>query len=103
MSLKISGLPIELPAVAPAPSLTDVAAESHSGPSFKDVLSNAIGGIEQTRSDATQGVERFLSGEGDDLHSVVLASQRAELEFDLFLQVRNKVVNAYQEVMRMQM
>ena len=36
------------------------------------------------------------------MHSVILASQRAELEFDMFLQVRNKVVSAYQEIMRMQ-
>ena len=48
-------------------------------------------------------VERFLSGEGEELHTTILATQRAELSFDLFLQVRNKVVSAYQEIMRMQM
>src|SRR6185369_1425935 len=45
----------------------------------------------------------FLSGDGEDLHSTVLAVQRAGLEFDMLMQVRNKVVSAYQEVMRMQM
>jgi len=44
-----------------------------------------------------------MSGEGDDLHSTILASQRAELEFQMFMQVRNKVVSAYQEVMKMQL
>jgi flagellar hook-basal body complex protein FliE len=48
-------------------------------------------------------VERFLSGEGEDLHSTILASQRADLEFQMFMQVRNKVVSAYQEIMKMQM
>jgi len=48
-------------------------------------------------------VEQFLSGEGGELHSTILATQKAELSFDLFLQMRNKVVSAYQEIMRMQM
>ncbi|HEY4361254.1 MAG TPA: flagellar hook-basal body complex protein FliE [Bryobacteraceae bacterium] len=103
MSLKISGLPIQPPAVTQAPSLDDTATDASSGASFKDVLSSTISGLEQARGEANQGIDNFLTGEGSDLHSVVLASQRAELEFDLFLQVRNKVVNAYQEVMRMQM
>jgi len=47
-------------------------------------------------------VERFLSGEGEDLHSTILASQRADLEFQMFMQVRNKIVSAYQEIMKMQ-
>ena len=48
-------------------------------------------------------MQQFLSGDGEDLHSTVLAVQRASLEFDMLMQVRNKVVSAYQEVMRMQM
>jgi len=52
---------------------------------------------------ASASVEQFLSGEGGELHSVVLATQRAELSFDLMLQMRNKIVSAYQEIMRMPM
>jgi flagellar hook-basal body complex protein FliE len=48
-------------------------------------------------------VDRFLSGEGEDVHTTVLAVQRATLSFDLFLQARNKVVSAYQELMRIHM
>jgi len=47
-------------------------------------------------------IGRFLRGEGVDLHQVALAQQQAQLSFELFLQVRNKVVQAYQEIMRMQ-
>jgi flagellar hook-basal body complex protein FliE len=53
--------------------------------------------------DASRSVENFLSGEGEDIHTTVLATQRAELAFEMFQQVRNKVVSAYQEIMRMQM
>ncbi len=59
--------------------------------------------MEQTRNEAAQSVENFLSGEGEELHTTVLATQRAELSFELGLQVRNKVVQAYQEIMRMQL
>ena len=55
------------------------------------------------QQNASASVERFLSGEGEELHTTILATQRADLAFDLFLQARNKVVSAYQEIMRMQM
>ena len=73
------------------------------GGGFQDVLAGAIQGVEGASRNAASSVERFLSGEGEELHTTVLATQRAELTFDLFLQMRNKVVNAYQEIMRMQM
>ena len=43
-----------------------------------------------------------LTGDGEEVHSVALATQRAELAFEMFIQVRNKVVSAYQSVMQMQ-
>jgi flagellar hook-basal body complex protein FliE len=70
---------------------------------FASTLESAIGRVENLRASADQGVERFLSGESEELHGTVLAVQRAELSFEMFLQVRNKVVQAYQEIMRMQM
>ena len=69
---------------------------------FQSVLANAIGGVERLRSDAGKTVERFLAGDGEEVHTVALATQRAELAFETFLQVRNKVVSAYQAVMQMQ-
>lgn len=69
---------------------------------FKDVLSNAIQQVEGAGQTAANTMERFLSGEGEELHTTILATQQAELSFDLFLQARNKVVSAYQEIMRMQ-
>jgi len=63
----------------------------------------AIGKVEQYRADANQSVENFLSGEGGELHTTVLATQRAELALEMFMQTRNKVVQAYQEIMRMQL
>ena len=69
---------------------------------FRDVFTNAIQAVEGQGQQAAASVERFLSGDGEELHTAVLATQRAELSFELFLQARNKVVSAYQEIMRMQ-
>ncbi len=70
--------------------------------SFQGILEGAIGQVEQSRVHAEQMARDFITGETDELHSVALATQRAELEFDLLLQIRNKAVAAYQEIMRMQ-
>ena len=67
------------------------------------MLSNAIGRMDQSSHAAQETVDRYLSGENEEIHDMVIATQRNELQFELFLQVRNKVVQAYQEVMRMQM
>ena len=69
---------------------------------FGAILEDAMGKVGEFNDAATKSVGSFLSGEGDDLHKTIMATQRAELAMELFLQVRNKVVQAYQEVMRMQ-
>jgi flagellar hook-basal body complex protein FliE len=75
---------------------------SASAGGFGAALSQAIEGVETIQDQGAQAVGKFLSGENQELHSTLLAAQRAELSFDLFLQVRNKIVAAYQEIMRMQ-
>ncbi len=74
-------------------------------PGFQDALQHALNRVEATGNDATRLMERFVSGEGaaGDLHTVGIAAQKAALQFETFLQMRNKVVQAYQEVMRMQL
>ena|SRR5580698_4389474 len=97
-------LPILPVASAALPQITvPAAAGSSSGGAFQDVLTGAIQRVESLGTDASTSVQNFLSGEGGELHTAILASQRAELGFDMFLQVRNKVVGAYQEIMKMQM
>jgi flagellar hook-basal body complex protein FliE len=100
MSLPISPTlpPVQsIPAVK-LPSLEPV----HNG-EFQSMFANAINNVEAFRKDADTKIGNFLSGEGEELHNVIMSTQKAELSFELFQQVRNKVVQAYQEVMRMQM
>ncbi len=90
--------------VRPLPALPAEAPARGEGPGdFRSLMEAVIGKVEQVRAEANQAVESFLAGEGGELHGVALATQRAELALELFLQARNKVVQAYQEIMRMPM
>jgi flagellar hook-basal body complex protein FliE len=81
--------------VAPARS-TDQSGE------FQKILTGSIDKLESLNNDASDAVQKFMTGENEELHTAVLATQKASLAFELGLQVRNKVVDAYQEVMKMQ-
>jgi len=89
--------PVTIPQIAPLrPSTSSLGA-------FQSALSDAMGRVEQFQQNSQTAIGKFLSGEDEEVHKVALATQQAEIAFDLFLQVRNKVISAYQEVMRMQM
>ena len=89
---------IQVPQTAPV----DGAASAGGTGAFQSMLEGMIGGVEHSQTQAQQAVQNFLNGGDEELHSVALATQRADLQFNLFLQVRNKAVSAYQEIMRMQ-
>ena len=98
MSLKISSLTPTAP--------LDSAWQTGTAPSsssFKSVLNSAIQEVASSRAGANQAIQRYLAGDSEDLHSTILASQRADLEFQMFMQIRNKVVSAYEEIMKTQM
>lgn len=85
------------------PDLVRPAGQPSGGGAFQDVFTSAVQSVEAFSQEASASTQRFLSGEGEELHTTIMATQKAELAFDMFLQMRNKVVSAYQEIMRMQM
>jgi len=93
--------PISMITVPPVAPVDGASAAAGAG-GFQSMLEGMIGHVEQSQAQASQAAQSFLSGGDEELHSVALAAQRADLQFDLFLQVRNKAVSAYQEIMRMQ-
>jgi|SRR5580658_6221017 flagellar hook-basal body complex protein FliE len=86
------------------PALSDVQpiGSTGGGGAFGSILTDAISKVESFQNNSSNSVNNFLSGEGEDLHKVALATQQADLSFQLFMQVRNKVVSAYNQVMQMQ-
>jgi len=99
MSLPIAPVNLALPPVLTGPS---PAAPPSGGDAFGAAFAEAVSKVESFQNNAHMSVDRFLSGEGEELHQVALKGQQADIAFELFTQVRNKVVAAYQEVMRMQ-
>lgn len=96
--------PILSPALANPAEVggVDSAPKIDTGAAFRSILSDSIQQVQNYQATAGKAIEGFLSGENENLHEVALAAQKAELSLDLFLQVRNKLVQAYQEVMRLQ-
>jgi flagellar hook-basal body complex protein FliE len=70
---------------------------------FGKILSESIDKVNQMQSDATQVSNDFIAGKIDDLHTVMIEGQKADLALQFTLQVRNKILDAYSEIMRMQL
>ena len=70
--------------------------------SFAGMLEDAFGQLREIEGEADHQVRQLLAGEPVDLHRVILAGEKAGLAMNLMMSIRNKVVDAYQEVMRMQ-
>lgn len=89
------------PVSSPLPVPELPAARRAAPADFAAVLRQAVERVEGMRRQADESVMKLLAGENEEVHQTVLAVQKAELAFELFLEVRNKVVQAYQEIMRM--
>lgn len=69
---------------------------------FSNFLKNAINEVNETQIKSDQLTEKLALGENVNLHDVMIASQKASITLQTTMEVRNKVVEAYQEIMRMQ-
>jgi flagellar hook-basal body complex protein FliE len=89
--------------IAPVVSSIAPVGSAAGGGGFGAILGQAFNTVESGQQNTTAAMDRFLSGEDTEVHQVALVAQQAEMHFDLFMQVRNKVIAAYQEVMKMQL
>jgi flagellar hook-basal body complex protein FliE len=65
---------------------------------FASQLQAAFNHIEQLHADADQQIAGLLNGQGEDIHKVMIAVEKANLSFQLMMQVRNKIIQAYRDV-----
>jgi len=72
------------------------------GPSFATVMSSEVAKVNQQMVSAEQGLQQLAAGGPVSLHEVMMRAEEARLSFQLLVQMRNKVLEAYQDVMRMQ-
>jgi len=80
----------------------DKAAAGGAGKGFGQVFANALGQVNQMQLDAQQASLDLAAGKVQDVSQVVIATEKATIALQLTMQVRNKIVEAYQEMMRMQ-
>jgi flagellar hook-basal body complex protein FliE len=71
------------------------------GPSFHDVFMKNIEQVNRLQQDAEMAIEDLASGKRDDVAGVLIAKQKADMAFQMLQQVRNKLVDAYEEVKQM--
>src|SRR5262249_37839322 len=68
------------------------------GAEFMSTLRNAMDQVGQLQNEADSKVAQLLTGSGQDVHSAMIAVEKANLAFEMMVQVRNKIVQAYQQV-----
>jgi flagellar hook-basal body complex protein FliE len=72
------------------------------GTAFGEILKDAISTVNELQKQSDKEIQKLMTGESQDLHTTIIAVQKADLSFQMMMQVRNKIVQAYQEIMHMQ-
>jgi flagellar hook-basal body complex protein FliE len=70
--------------------------------SFSEVLKESISKVGELEKEADKEVEKLATMESKDIHNTMIAIEKADLTFQMMMQVRNKIISAYEEIMRMQ-
>lgn len=82
------------------PPLTQPA-DTVAGPSFKDLLTDNLNEVNRLQIEADQGVQRLLRGETDNVAEVFNAVNKAGIAFDLLMEIRNRLQDAYRDIQQM--
>jgi flagellar hook-basal body complex protein FliE len=100
-AMRANGLP--MPGIGTTPTApTGTTPAANTGGGFGQALTTAISSLSESQNAADDASTRMAAGDPIDLHEVMLARETASLQFQFAVQVRNKLVEAYQDVMRMQ-
>lgn len=84
------------------PPLSSVASPPGGDGGFAKALGEALDSVSRSQAEADLAVEQLQTGESRNLHEVMIAMEKADISLKLAVQMRNKVLEAYQEIMRMQ-
>jgi flagellar hook-basal body complex protein FliE len=81
---------------------TQKPSDKQGGLPFGEYLKNALDSANEAQIKANEETTKVLTGESEDLHQALIAAEEARLQMELVVQVRNKLVESYQEISRMQ-
>ncbi len=77
-------------------------AETADGKTFAESLTESISKVNELQKDADNAIQDLVTGKSENIHETMIAVNKADLAFRMTMQVKNKIVEAYQEVLRMQ-
>lgn len=84
-------------------SLNEVNSDNNTGTNFSEVLGDAINKVNDAEINANNKIEALIKGEDVSMHEVMLAMQESQLSLQALIEVRNKTVEAYQEISKLQL
>jgi flagellar hook-basal body complex protein FliE len=73
------------------------------GPSFAETLKNSIEEVNRLQKEADKAIQHLAVGKGKGIHETMIALEKADISFQMMMQIRNKIIEAYQDVMKMQL
>ena len=76
--------------------------EQKSGVGFKETIKNFVDDVNGLQLKAGESIDNFASGEVENVHEVMIAMTKAEVSFKFMMETRNKLIDAYKEIMQMQ-
>lgn len=87
---------------SPSTALANIGASGPAAAPFSELLTDSIGQVNQLEAQAHSAISGLMTGSGVDVHQAMIATEKASMAFELALAVRNKAVQAYQQVMSLQ-
>ncbi|MCC2642984.1 MAG: fliE [Nitrospira sp.] len=100
--LRIAGAGLPRPIEMPETHALREGNEAGATSTFMGSLKDAISSINDAQTGASQAVDALVTGQSNNIHQTMVALQQADVSFQLMMQVRNKLVTAYEEIQRMQ-
>ncbi len=83
-------------------SIGGTSGAGESSKNFADTLKDAIGNVNELQKASDRGIQELATGKTDNVADVMIASEKADIALKVMVQVRNKIIDAYQEIMKMQ-
>jgi flagellar hook-basal body complex protein FliE len=102
MSISAIGPSIALPQLGTQTGAASGTGIGSSGSSFGSLVRDAVDALDKSQAGAEKEIANAVTGDSTDLHRTIISLQTADLNFQLGLQVRNKLIGAYEEIMKMQ-
>lgn len=95
-----------LPVNNPTPQIINDQSEPHSvaqtEQNFSDFIKSTISQVSQSQTESDLSIQKLHSGEAQNLHDVMISVEQADISLRMLVQIRNKAIQAYEEIMRMQ-